>query len=59
VDYDHVTKVTRAQNGLRTHIQVIKERLSHPNCTPADRKALAEELGNASRLLDRTTEFMR
>ena len=58
VTFDHVTKVRTAQDGLLKHIGKINARLSHPQCTMIDRKALAEELSKASKLLDHTEQFV-
>jgi RHS repeat-associated protein len=56
--YDHVTKVRNAQRGLVKRIDDIKNRLGVPDLGSTERTALTKELGDASRLLDRSEQFL-
>jgi hypothetical protein len=56
--FDHVTKVRNAQRGLVNRIEAIKRQLGHPGLSDAERTALQQELGEASRLLDHSRGFV-
>ncbi|MBP6104240.1 MAG: hypothetical protein KBD23_02380 [Gammaproteobacteria bacterium] len=56
--FDHVTKVQDTQNGLLDNIENINNRLSYPKLEMIEKSALEQELSKASRLLDRTEEFV-
>jgi hypothetical protein len=58
VTYDHITKVKDTQRGLKKHIQDINNRLSYPKLPDVERKALQEELTQASKLLDHSEGFV-
>lgn len=56
--YDHVTKVQQGQRGLVNRIKEIKQQLSDSRLSGTDRTALESELSEASRLLDRSEQFV-
>ena len=56
--YDHVKELRDAQNGLLNRIQNIKKSLGNPNLDIGTRIALEQELSQASKLLDKTEEFL-
>lgn len=56
--YDHVRKVRQVQAGLRKRIDQIKRKLERPGLDPAEREALEKELGDSSRMLDKTREYL-
>lgn len=56
--FDHVTELRDAQNGLLKRIRNIKIDLGNPTLDPATRNALERELSEASKLLDKTEEFL-
>ncbi|MGI8915545.1 MAG: polymorphic toxin type 28 domain-containing protein [Chloroflexota bacterium] len=58
VPYDHVAEIRNAQQGLLNRIEQIKNRLDYQGTPDEDRPALAEELGEASRLLDYSEWFV-
>lgn len=58
VPYDHVQKVEQAQRGLVKRVRRLKQQLSDSRTAVADRPALEEELSEASRLLDRSEQFL-
>ncbi|MRH89334.1 hypothetical protein GFY24_18085 [Nocardia sp. SYP-A9097] len=57
-----VTRLTRrvrnSQRGLQSRIESIKNRLGWPKLDPAERKGLEDELGEASRLLDKSKLYV-
>lgn len=56
--YDHVKEHRDAQNGLLNRIRNIKKSLGNPNLDIGTRIALEQELSQASKLLDKTEEFL-
>ncbi|MCQ3951221.1 MAG: hypothetical protein DPW14_15550, partial [Planctomycetes bacterium] len=56
---DHVTKVHQAQAGLKRRIIEIQRKAWHPGTPPWERQALLRELSEASKLLDKTEEFVK
>jgi hypothetical protein len=58
--YDHVTEVRSAQQGLQNRIEQIKRQLGSPSSrlSEAQRADLTRELGDASRLLDYSKQFV-
>jgi hypothetical protein len=56
--WDHVHEVRDAQRGLLRRIDQINRRLGHPGLGAGERSALQRELGEASRLLDRSEQFV-
>jgi len=52
--FDHVSEVRNAQRGLRKRIVRIKRQLGDSSLSQTQREALTRELGEASRMLDRT-----
>ncbi|MHB0961177.1 MAG: polymorphic toxin type 28 domain-containing protein [Pirellulaceae bacterium] len=56
--WDHVTELRDAQNGLLKRIRRIKNELGDAKLDPAARRALECELSEASKLLDKTEEFL-
>ena len=56
--FDHVTKVRNAQQGLTNRIEAIRRQLGQPGLADAERRALQEEMGEASRLLDHSEAFV-
>jgi Bacterial toxin 28 len=56
--YDHVREVRGAQRALLDRIKAIKKRMAHPGLPHHEHGALTAELGEASRLLDRTESFV-
>ena len=56
-DFDHVTKVRQAQNGLMKIINDIKEEL-RGKISPERREMLEKELSQASRLLDHSERYV-
>ena len=56
--FDHVTKVRQGQRGLVTRITQLLRLLGDTRTTDAERPALEAELSEASRLLDRTEQFV-
>lgn len=57
VPYDHIDELRKAQQGLLNRVIYIKALLDHAPDSPA-KAALVKELGEASRLLDRSEEFL-
>lgn len=57
IPYDHVDELSNAQQGLLERITYIKALLAHAPDSPA-RSALVKELGEASRLLDKSEEYL-
>lgn len=58
--FDHVTKVRNEQQGLQNRIEQIRRQLGSPSArlTDAARADLTKELGDASRLLDYSRQFV-
>lgn len=56
--WDHVTELRDAQNGLLNRINKIKRELAGSDLDDATRAALQRELSEASKLLDKTEEFL-
>jgi len=56
--YDHVTEVREAQGGLLNRISKINRALGNPSLTAAERAVLERELKQASKLLDKSEEFL-
>ncbi|MEY8042170.1 putative T7SS-secreted protein [Saccharopolyspora cebuensis] len=56
--WDHVKEVQDAQRGLSNRIDQINRQLGNTRTTPEQRAALEDELSEASRLLDRSEEFV-
>lgn len=56
--WDHVNEVRDAQRGLRNRIRQLQQQLGNPDLAPAARAEAQRELGEASRLLDRSREFV-
>jgi len=56
--YDHIKEVRETQRGLLKRIERIKRKLGFPSLSAAEREALLKELGEASRLLDKSEEFL-
>jgi hypothetical protein len=57
VPWDHVHELQDAQRGLLNRIRAINGRLGRGNLDPGVRADLLKELGEASRLLDKTEEY--
>jgi hypothetical protein len=58
VPYDHLDEVQNAQRGLADRIRKLKRALGAPGLDEAQREALQRELGEASRLLDRSEGYV-
>jgi len=58
VPWNHVQELSDAQNGLMKRISKLKQTISDPKISQDARKAAEKELGDASRLLDKTEEFL-
>jgi hypothetical protein len=56
--WNHVKEVWQVQNRLRNRIHDINNRLGYPYLDYNERLQLMEELGEASRLLDYTEQFV-
>jgi hypothetical protein len=56
--FDHVREVREAQQGLLNRIEQINNRLGNLGTSAAERAQLQRELGEASRLLDRSEEYL-
>lgn len=56
--WDHVDEVRNAQRGLVNRINQIQRQLSDSRISSADRTTLESELSEASRLLDRSEQFV-
>ncbi len=56
--YDHITEVREAQRGLLRRIDRIRQRLGYPNLGEAERIELSRELGEASKLLDKSERYL-
>ncbi len=56
--FDHVGEVRDAQRGLLNRVDVLKRRLGRGGLTQSDRAGVEAELGEASRLLDRTEGYV-
>jgi RHS repeat-associated protein len=56
--WDHVTELRDAQRGLLNRIKAINKQLSNSNLDNATRSSLQDELGEASRLLDKTEGYL-
>ena len=56
--WDHVTELQDAQRGLLNRIAKINRELSNSSLDDAARKALTDELSQASQLLDLTEEYL-
>lgn len=56
--YDHVREVENAQAGLVKLIQRLKRKLGHPRLSEAELDLTQKRLGEASRLLDRSEEYL-
>lgn len=56
--WDHVDEVRNAQRGLLNRINQIKRQLSDSRLSGTDRSPLESELSEASRLLDRSEQFV-
>ena len=56
--WDHVTELQDAQRGLLKRIDVLQRKLSDPRLSAAERAEAQRELGEASRLLDKSEEFL-
>lgn len=56
--FDHVGEVRDSQRGLKNIINTINNRLSHPETTRVEREQLQDALSDASRLLDRSEQFV-
>ncbi|MFI5931684.1 putative T7SS-secreted protein [Actinoplanes sp. NPDC051494] len=56
--WDHVNEVRDAQNGLTRRISQLKRLMGDTRSTDAERAAAQEELGDASRLLDHSEQFV-
>jgi RHS repeat-associated protein len=56
--WDHVHEVRDAQNGLLNRINQINRRLGWPGLSSAERASLEGELGEASRMLDYSEQFV-
>ena len=58
IPYNHVKELQDAQNGLLNRIAAIYKQLANPALNGATRSALQRELSEASKLLDKTEEFL-
>lgn len=56
--WDHVTELRDAQRGLLKRIKSIDKQLGSNNIDDATRSSLQKELGEASRLLDKTEGYL-
>ena len=56
--WNHVQELREAQAGLLRRIEYINKQLARPNITSAQRGALQNELSQASKLLDKTEDFL-
>jgi len=56
--WDHINEVREAQAGLLNRIEIINKRLSNPNIPESQKTGLRETLSEASKLLDRSEEFL-
>jgi RHS repeat-associated protein len=56
--WDHVAELQDAQRGLVKQIGKLKKKLSDPALPPSERSEAQRELGEASRLLDKSEEFL-
>jgi hypothetical protein len=56
--WDHVDEVRNAQRGLVNRINQIQRQLGDSRISDADRSALRSELSEASKLLDRSEQFV-
>ncbi len=56
--WDHVTELRDAQRGLMKRIKSINKKLSSNKLDDASRSALEKELGEASRLLDKSEGYL-
>jgi hypothetical protein len=56
--YDHVGEVREAQTGLLNRINQINRRLGWPGLSATERASLTRELGEASRLLDYSEQWV-
>jgi hypothetical protein len=56
--WDHVDEVRTAQRGLLNRIGQLKRQLGDTRISLADKAALQSELSEASRLLDRSEQFV-
>jgi Bacterial toxin 28 len=56
--WDHVDEVQNAQRGLANRIEQIKRQLGDSRLSDSDRSTLQSELSEASRLLDRSEQFV-
>jgi Bacterial toxin 28 len=56
--WDHVSEVRDAQQGLVNRIAQLKKQLADSRSTPTERAAAQTELSEASKLLDRSEQFV-
>jgi RHS repeat-associated protein len=56
--FDHVNKVREAQQGLINQIGNLKKQLGNSELTEAARKEIQRKISEASKLLDKTEEFV-
>jgi hypothetical protein len=56
--WNHVQELRDAQRGLQNRIDSIKSQLGREGISDAQRAALQNELGQASRLLDKTEGYL-
>ena len=56
--FDHIAEVRDAQRGLLSRIDWLEHRLSYLSLSSEERDALTRELGEASRLLDYSEEYL-
>ncbi|WP_130342492.1 polymorphic toxin type 28 domain-containing protein [Herbihabitans rhizosphaerae] len=58
VPYDHVDEVQNSQRGLLNQIDWLNKKLDDSRTSDADKKKMEAELGEASKLLDRSEGFL-
>jgi RHS repeat-associated protein len=57
-DFDHVTKVRNAQQGLLKRTEILQKKLGDHTLTDAQRASTQKELSEASKLLDHSEGFV-